>query len=368
MREWTNPYNPFNSMKALIWREHFEGMASGNFLPPVSVDTDPSNRCNLACLWCNAVDNMKSGRHDIPAKHLLRLADFYAEWGVKSTCVAGGGEPLLNRGTGDFLLRLAENGVEAGVITNGILMGSDMAKIIAKTCRWIGVSVDAATPEVYSVVKGLGNVDVAERMLKRVLGHIVELVDVVSRSGAECDIAFKYLLHPANATEIFEAAKLARSIGVKDFHLRPVGWDNLSKTQGQAALEFAPLLPQIDEQIEQAMELEDGHFRFFGIRHKFKADFQRKVNFSKCWAAPLLLTFGSDGKCHLCFDMRGNPDMMLCGHDPDPREVLDHWGSDRHKAMLDAIDPKECPRCTFGPYNEMVEQVFIKDGMCRYFP
>jgi len=28
----------------------------------------------------------------------------------------------------------------------------------------------------------------------------------------------------------------------------------------------------------------------------------------------------------------------------------------------------KCPRCTFGPYNEIVEKVFIKDSMCRYFP
>ena len=52
MQEWKDPYNPFNSMKVLIWPEHLKGIADQNFLPPVQVDTDPSNKCNYDCLWC----------------------------------------------------------------------------------------------------------------------------------------------------------------------------------------------------------------------------------------------------------------------------------------------------------------------------
>ena len=44
------------------------------------------------------------------------------------------------------------------------------------------------------------------------------------------NVAYKYLMQPLNALEIYDAAKLAKSIGVNDFHLRPVGWDNLTKT------------------------------------------------------------------------------------------------------------------------------------------
>ena len=29
MKELTNQYNAFNSMKVLIWREHFEGIVKG---------------------------------------------------------------------------------------------------------------------------------------------------------------------------------------------------------------------------------------------------------------------------------------------------------------------------------------------------
>ncbi len=132
--------------------------------------------------------------------------------------------------------------------------------------------------------------------------------------------------------------------------------------------DFKLLLETINDQIEEAMKLEDDNFRFFGIRHKFTPTFERKVNFSRYWAAPLILTFGADGNCHLCFDIRGREDLILCSHDPDPHEVLKHWNTSRHKRILKEVNIQECPRCTFGPYNEVVEQVFIKDSMCRFFP
>ncbi len=364
MKEWTTPYNPFNSMKVLVWRDQLEGIAKGEFLPPVTVDTDPTNKCNYNCIWCNAFDYMKGPKHTLPEKHLLKLADFYKEWGVKSTCVAGGGEPLLNPGLNAFLERLYENGVEAGVITNGSVMTDEHLDVIARTCRWCGFSIDAGIPETYAKVKGVHD----KTFFNRVIENIKKLTKKIEKLGTKCDIAYKYLLHPLNAGEIFQAAELAKSIGVKDFHLRPVGWDNLEISKGKEPVSFYPFLDDIDKQISAAMSIENGHFRVFGVRHKFDPYLARKVNFSKCWATPLLATFGADGKCHLCFDMRGRKDLILCDHYPDPREVLKVWGSEFHRGMIAKIDPRNCPRCTFGPYNEVVEQVFIEDGMCKNFP
>ncbi len=364
MKEWNNPYSSFNSFKVLMWPDHLDGIAKQDFLPPVTVDTDPSNRCNYSCLWCNAFDYMQGKKHDIPEDHLIRLADFYAEWGVHSTCVAGGGEPLINPGTKKFLVALKDRNIQPGVITNGSLIDDEYVEILAKTCRWVGFSMDAATPDTYMKVKGIRTKDT----FNKVIDNIKKLCDEVKRIGSGCDVCYKYLLHPYNSNEIYAAAQLAKSIGVKDFHMRPVGWDNITKTSDKDSLDFEPILKIIDEQVAMALELEDGNFNFYGVRHKFQPNMKRKVNFKRCWALPLLLTFGADGNCHLCFDVRGRKDLILCSHYPDPHEVLKHWNTERHKEMLRCIDVNKCPRCTFGIYNEIVEKVFLKDGMCRYFP
>lgn len=362
MKEWSNMCNPFNSAKVLLWREHLEACAAGDFLPPVTVSTDPSNRCNFNCIWCNAYEQMQISGADIPKDHLLRLADFYAKWRVKSTCVAGGGEPFLNKGTGDFLLRLHENGVGCAPVTNGSLLTDELIEIIAKTSRWAGISMDAGCCETYMKVKGIRN----HFLFDIVINNIAKLTKRIKELKSECDVGYKFLLHPLNAGEIFEAAKLAKSLGINDFQLRPVGWDNVQKIKAEKYNLFQ--LEAIKNQIAQAMDLEDENFHVYGIRHKFKPNLQRKVNFESCCASPMAtLVFGADGDCNLCIDHRGDKNTILCGHFPDPNNVLKYWNSDKHKEILRNINPKDCPRCTIGPYNEIVEQAIIKDRMCRDF-
>lgn len=369
MKEWNNQLNPFNSMKVLMWREQLEGCAKDNYLPPVTVDIDPSNRCNYDCIWCNAYDMMcKNKDHtDMSEEHMLKIADMLKEWrtdtglGPASACIAGGGEPLLNEGTIGLLERMHKNNLQCGVITNGSLINEEKAKIIAKTCRWVGFSMDAASAKTYNTVKGIkGNL----------FDKVIENIKLVSKhtTGSTCDLAYKYLLHPWNAHEIYDAAVLAKSIGCRDFHLRPVGWLNITKIEGENQLDWNDVAEMIEKQVAKALELEDENFHFYGIRHKFNQNFSPRKNFSRCWAIPLLPTFGADGWVHTCFDMRGREDLKLCRHDPDPWELVRFWNSENHKEVIRNIDVNTCPRCTFSLYNEIVEKVFIEDRMCRLFP
>lgn len=294
----------------------------------------------------------------------MKLADFYKEWGVHSTCVAGGGEPTLHPEFTPFLYKLAKNGIQSGIITNGSALTEDQIEAIAECSRWCGFSVDAGENDVYMQVHGVKD----STLFQTVLKNIGTLATVREKHRSSLDIGYKFLIHPDNALTIYKAATIARDLGVNDFHLRPVGWDNIEKTSAMPPLEFASVIEEAKKQIEAAQELETETFHVYGITHKFGPKWERKIKFEKCWATPLLATFGADGRCHLCFDMRGREDLILCSHYPDPHEIQKVWGSAYHKKVIEGINPKECPRCTFGPYNETIEQVIIKDKMCRYFP
>ncbi len=362
-KEWSSNFNPFNSMKILLWSDWLEKFAREEYPPPPSVDIDPSNRCDYSCVFCNAYDMMQESHADLSENHLLKLSDFFRDWGVKSNCVAGGGEALMNPATPAYLERNHTNDIQNGVITNGSILTNEIIHILARTCRWVGFSMDAATPDTYAKIKGIKNSD----FFWKVIENIRKLTKEIQSTGSKCDVAYKYLIHPINANEIYDAAVLARSIGVKDFHMRPVGWDNLSKTKG-TQLSFDSVLDIVDNQIEASMQLETNYFKVYGIRHKFNSNFTKKMNFSRCWTIPLIPTFGADGNVHCCFDIRGRQDLIMCRHDPDPNEVLKFWNSEKHKELIRRIDINKCPRCTFGVYNEAVEKIFIKDDMCRKFP
>ena len=310
MKEWSNSMNPFNSSKVLLWKDHLEAIVAGNFLPPVQVDIDPTNMCNLNCPHCNACEARTRVPGYMTKEHLIDIANFCGEWGVKGACVAGGGESLLNDGTGALLLQLQANGIESGVITNGSLLEIEIVDIIANCSRWCGISVDAATPETYNKIKGLPK-DAA--MFWKVISNIGNLVARKEERGTYLDVAFKFLIHPNNVYEIYDAAKLARGLGVKHFHARPCGFDNV-KGGKRTQQEFVVLVDIVNEQFEKMFELEDGYFEVFGVRHKFKADFTRKVNYSKCWAIPLIVTFAAGGDLELCFDRRGDKDLVMTSH------------------------------------------------------
>ena len=369
MKEWSNQWNPFNSAKVLLWKDHLVGCAIENYLPPVTVDIDPSNRCNFDCPHCNAYDMIKSSGRDMPGKHMIKLVDFLAEWRdstiyktPNSACVSGGGEIYMNKDINVLLERMEHHGMEVGIITNGSLMTDEDINIAARVSRWVGFSLDAATPETYCKVKGMKNQDI----FFKVLENIKRLVQKVETIHSKCDVAIKYLITPDNALEIFEAISIAKIIGVKDFHLRPAGWDNLSKVKTKP--DYSSMISSINMQIDAGMSLETKNFRVFGIRHKFNPDMTKKINFSRCRAIAMLPTFGADGNVHTCFDMRGRKDLILCRHEPDPSEILKVWNTEYHKDMIRRIDINKCPRCTFGPYNEVVENVIMNDSMCMQFP
>jgi MoaA/NifB/PqqE/SkfB family radical SAM enzyme len=372
MKEWNDPFNPFNSMKVLMWKKHLEHCSRDDYLPPVTVDVDPSNRCNYKCIWCNAYDMIKCSHQDMPEEHMLKLADFFKNWrnaygyGPHSACVAGGGEPLMNKGTPAFLERMHSNGLENGLITNGSLLTDEIIDIIARTCRWVGFSMDAASLETYNHVKGLPS---NSKILLKVSQNIRQLTQRVRHYSTKCDVAFKFLMHPDNAHEIYDAACWAKALGCKDFHCRPVGWENLTITKEKDKLYWTDLTDTINKQMKAALAEESQDFHIYGVRHKFSTDFSKgKKNFKRCWAIPILPTFGADGNVHCCFDLRGNPDLIMCKHYPDPTEVLRYWNSEEHKALIRSIDVEKCPRCTFSLYNEAVEKAIIEDRMCYKFP
>ncbi len=362
-KEWTSPYNEFNSLKILYFKKYLKAITEEKFLPPVMSDTDLSNVCNFNCIWCNAKGFRSQNKATLPLEHLLRLADFHKEWGLKSTCIAGGGEPMINKGFASFLYRLNRNGVKSGVISNGSLMNEENARAIAECSSWCGISMDAGSRKIYKKVKNLKN----EVMFDIVIKNIKNLVKIKNKINSDVEITYKYLLHPWNVKDIYRAAKLAKSLGMNTFHLRPVCWDNLYSQQHDKSIDFSEAEEEIEVEIEKARGLEDNHFKFYSVRHKFGDKFEKKINFKKCLATPLIATFGADGNVHLCFDVRGKKDWILCRHYPDPHEVLKFWGGERHKKIIASINPAKCPRCTFGPYNEAIENVIIKDKMFMDF-
>lgn len=361
MAEWSSPYNPFNSMKALVHADRFEAILEGKPKPPLVVNFDLTNKCNYDCCFCmfanrertdSSGKNFRGNKAELPKGYALQLPKLWKKWGVKASCLAGGGEPTLHPDCLELLKEYKKNDIELGFVTNGYLVNNEKWwETVCKSCKFIGFSIDAGNKEDYAKTKG-----VKPEAFDKVIDNIRNLAKTKERLNSDVQIGYKYVLDENNWKHIYEAAKIAKDIGVNHFQFRPAIHQNPEI--------FGRDLKQIKRQITYAQgRFEREDYKVMGIMHKFNQDLTKKHDFEKCRATILTTTWCADGNVYLCTDTRGNHWAKLGEHYPNPKKFIKFWGSKKHKDIVKKIDHRKCDRCTLGPYNEMFEQVFIQDKM-----
>lgn len=360
MQEWSNKnkFNSFNSWKGLLYMDWYKAIVNKKFLPPIEAAIAPIHTCNLNCKHCNSHSRMKYGNkvERMEDNHLIRLIKFLALWGVKAVCFAGSGEPTLHTKLPDAIIKTHESGMCLSILTNGTNL-SDKLLATVSLCTWIGVSVDSATPETFKKLKG-----------KDCFNSVIKNVEKMSDNSGKCDIAFKFLVSSVNQHEIYKACKLAKNIGVRDFHARPM--DFFHEGIGEELIgKLANIdIDDINEQFAACHELETEDFHVFTVIHKFNPDFSRKKEFKQCYGAPLSIPICADGKVYLCIDQWDNPDYVLGTHYPDPYNILKFWGNKQHIDMIYNDTPSKCKtRCTFGVYSRQCEELLLDNKHPMYW-
>jgi MoaA/NifB/PqqE/SkfB family radical SAM enzyme len=291
----------------------------------------------------------------IPDDVLLALPKFLKEWGTKSVCIGGGGEPFCHSRIADLILEFGRVGMPLGTITNGLALDtSGVRTAVLDVCRWIGFSVDSATAETHRLLKHPSIDDAFKRVCQNIewlAGH--------RKEGRRPSITMKFCIHHLNYKEIYQFSKLAKELGADDVHFRPVYIPSYSFTDmvSEGARDLI---------LKSRAELEDEHFHVYGIVHKFDKNWKRAIRFKKCRATPINSYFLADGTLALCCDRRDDRDLNLGSYFPF-ENVLQKWGSKEHKQKLAKINPQQCPRCTQCVVNEIIEKAIIQDDMCIEF-
>ena len=366
MKEWSekNWFNSFNSAKGLLYQDHYKAIIARDFFPPIEASIDPIHACNLRCQHCNShrylVDDYEMKSRRMPYEHLINLINFLAKWEVKACCFGGGGEPTLHTGLAMVLRTTKFNAMEASVATNGTVWSSELISAMAETCKWVGVSVDAATGKTYEIGR-------KQNYFDQVLTNIRKLIALIANQSDTCSVAYKFLIFSYNQHEIYDACKIAKDLGVRDFHVRPPDFSHQGMIKQDNDLNRETIL----EQFEKCHELEDeDRFRVFTVLHKFNLDLSPRKDFSQCYAAPLTIQICADGNCYFCVDQRHQSQYVLGSHYPDPHNILTFWGKERHQELVFGNTPQNChTRCTYGVYCKQVEELFTRrDPMCRNFP
>lgn len=122
-----------------------ESLRAGR-IPPYHVQLYPTDRCNLKCTFCSCA-NKDGARLTLSA--VARLADELPLLGCRAVTISGGGEPLCHPQLNEIIGVLADNGLQVGLTTNGLLLD----RLATGTLRWCRISccderpLDAPTSE-----------------------------------------------------------------------------------------------------------------------------------------------------------------------------------------------------------------------------
>jgi MoaA/NifB/PqqE/SkfB family radical SAM enzyme len=369
--EWNNTYNSFNSAKGLSYYDNYKKImewmdGKGELPPPIEVNLDPFAECNNACYFCIGQRYLKSHREEVgemrvlPFEYMMKLVEFLYKWGVRGLCISGGGEPSLHPQIDQVLSYADVLGMDTSFVTNAVNIPDKLGRVL-NTCRWVALSVNAGKRETYKQIIGKDHFD-------QVIENIRFLTERRKWFRSKTDFAYKMLILPENQYEIFDACKLAKEIGVQDFHVRPVDFER-GDIEGHKQLELD--LDSIKKQFEQCHDIEDDTFHVYTVTHKFDTEFHNIQPFKRCLATPLLLPILTDGNGYICVDVKMIDRYRIGSAYPDPETILDWWGSDKHRDMVKSITPCiDCAdrRCTFGQYNKQIEEVILDDRMCLSFP
>lgn len=362
--EWKdeNKFNSWNSWKGLTYLPQYKAIADWKEgrrtkpLPPIEISLDLFSGCQLFCQHCNYGKYLQEGKiSKFEKDHLMNLIRFFSTWkegeyGVNALCFGGGGESTLHPNMAEAITLSRSLGLDNSIATNGLNMTDNLLEAIPDGCKWVGISIDAATKETYKIGRRGDGFDTA-------IGNLKKLTKKIKEVNGRCSTCYRFLVFDYNQHEIYQAAKLAKELGVRDFNVRPADYSHqgvANKRDNQYKIEC------IKEQFEKCHELNDDNFHVYTVTHKFNSDFVPVRRFTQCYASPICLQIRPDGNCYLCPDTRNLEFYELGKHSPDPKAILEFWGSEKHYDLVFNSGCNNCKsRCTEGIYNEFCERLAI---------
>ena len=161
---------------------------------PYFVDWAITAKCNLSCRHCRGM--LEGGVSTERAKKLIaEIAELKPGW-----VIIEGGEPLLREDLFELLELMRQKQLEVHLITNGMLLSSQILTTLKQMGVKVMISIDGATPATYEAIRNGANFE-----------KVVQSARNCAKEGLLEAINFTIL--KTNYTEIPGIFALATSIG-----------------------------------------------------------------------------------------------------------------------------------------------------------
>lgn len=285
-------------------------LQQGEIPPPVNIEADLSNRCQLGCVFCHfahvhvrgplagtpRLENAVPGGDLMDVTLALRMIDQFAEAGVESISWTGGGEPLLHKGFDQIVTYAKAAGLVQGVYTNGVAITGAKAALLKETMRFVYVSLDAVDALSYQAHKGVDRFDAVCDSIERLVA-----------ADGDATIGVGFLLGEDNWQDVYRVGALIEDLGANYGQVRPIILFDVDEP-GQPTGDLSWLddaVTAIEEETAAYSCIEADVSRFTALRD------WTGHGYPTCWWSGLQAVVTPSGKMFTCVNKREMGDALI---------------------------------------------------------
>jgi len=316
----------FHPQRVAEWQQGHDDWEKAKKIYPIYMEISPVGHCNHRCVFC-AKDYLGYQKREIPFDRLKNAVSEMAKNGVKSLNFAGEGEPLLYKNLPEIIEHCENVGIDSSLTTNFSITDEKSLEIYVKYCKWIKVSLNAGSAEVYAQIHRTKEDD-----FNRVLENLKKSVEIRNHLGKGSTLGAQMLLLPENFQTAAPLAKKLQEIGIDYLVIKPYSQHLSSITTEYKDISYSDFM-----YLEK--ELEKYNTKTFNVI--FRANTMKKLEntlerYEKCGAVPFFWGYiMSDGSVFGCSNHITNPD--FCYGNINENSFSEIWESDRRKANFEYI-------------------------------
>ena len=364
MKNNTEAYSPF---KVVHHMHMIDQLREGEQPIPSQVQLIISDVCNHDCSFCayrmsgytsnenfGIVDSISeqvenNPNRKIPYEKCVEILENCKEMGVKAIQFTGGGEPTTHPDHPKIFQKVIDLGMDLALITNGAILKPDVIDTLVHA-KWVRVSVDAGTPEMYSHIRSI-----KKERFNDTLKNISRLVNAKAKS-ADTDllVGVGYVVDQNNFGEIYKLAKIVSEMGVDNMRIgaifTPEGFEYHRAHHSTVV-----------EQIQRIKEdFQSDTFTIFdAFNDRIDDLIHKSPDYDNCGYMHFDTYIGGDLKVYSCcnnaYSKHGEMGSI------EGQSFKEFWMSDEKVNAYNALKASDCKRCMFNAKNKFINYLLTED-------
>jgi MoaA/NifB/PqqE/SkfB family radical SAM enzyme len=314
----------FDGCKLAWHQERLQDFLDGKRIMPIHLDIGIHKACNISCVYCYGVKQVKSTEF-IPTDRLLLLAKDAKEVGVKSIAIIGDGEPTMNKGLYEFVQYGKSIGLDMSVATNGLLLNKEQIDILKNNLVWLRFNI-SGVGEKYDWVMGAR---------KGSFKQFSKVIAEALRGDGAATIGLQMVLIPECFDQVIPLAKQAVEWGVDYLVIKQFsdGGEGMPIHMRMERYEEARKLLQEAE----AMSTERTKIiiKWAAMADSISITSNKYWAFDRCIDLPFIFQISGNGRCYPCGYLFGNAD--YCYGDVTKERLRDILVSEQYWGVINKV-------------------------------